>query len=64
MPNGINGKIFSIFDKHRSGYINLQAVTKERRPVISINKLSTVKKYSIKQTPLYEKIPKERAKIN
>ena len=59
MPNGIKGKIFSIFDKHRSGYINLQAVTKAKKPVISINKLSIVKKYSIKQTLLYKKMPKE-----
>ena len=45
--------------KQRSGYINLQVVNREIMPVISINKLSTVKKYSIKNTLEKVNIPNE-----
>ena len=45
--------------KQRSGYINLQVVNREIIPVNSINKLSTVKKYSIKNTLEKVNIPNE-----
>ena len=59
MPKGINGNNFSMRVKQRSGYINLQVVNREIMPVISINKLSNVKKYSIKNTLEKVNIPNE-----
>ena len=59
IPKGINGNNFSMRVKQRSGYINLQVVNRDIMPVISINKLSTVKKYSIKNTLEKVNIPNE-----
>ena len=59
IAKGINGNDFSMRVKQRSGYINLQVVNRDIMPVISINKLSTVKKYSIKNTLEKVNIPNE-----